>query len=193
MAQGLKGGAAAAEIAFTAAQLAAGPAPVLHEAFVAALARSGQLAMALSALEDFVDSLPLPPRRHVGPLPGAFSAAADVGAEAELAAALAPAPAAATGEGSPSAEGQPPSSSIGGGSAGRHGRGSSAAAGRDPAGAAQAASEVAAAAEAAGDAGTARAVIDVLLQVWCPLAASRVTGVCMQMTCKPMSVEKCGR
>lgn len=41
--QGLKGGATAAEIAFTAAQLAAGPAPALHEAFICALARSGEL------------------------------------------------------------------------------------------------------------------------------------------------------
>lgn len=41
--QGMKGGAAAAEIAFTAAQLAAGPAPPLHEAFISALARAGQL------------------------------------------------------------------------------------------------------------------------------------------------------
>ena len=39
----MKGGAAAAEVAFTAAQLAAGPAPQLHTAFVSALARCGEL------------------------------------------------------------------------------------------------------------------------------------------------------
>jgi hypothetical protein len=42
-AQGMKGGAAAAEVAFTAAQLAAGTAPQLHTAFVSALARCGEL------------------------------------------------------------------------------------------------------------------------------------------------------
>jgi hypothetical protein len=42
-AQGMKGGAPAAEVAFTAAQLAAGTAPQLHTAFVSALARCREL------------------------------------------------------------------------------------------------------------------------------------------------------
>lgn len=39
----MKGGAAAAEVAFTAAQIQWGPAPLLHEAYVAALAKASAI------------------------------------------------------------------------------------------------------------------------------------------------------
>ena len=204
----MKGGAAAAEIAFTAAQLAAGPAPVLHEAFIGvsgdksprvaqselaqndmllemicqdetqfacpvsferlhpihvkqcndvevailhfaklqALARCGQLAMALSALEDFVEGLPPPPAPK-GPLPGAFAELARLDAA--------------------------PAAGAAGGVRGAGDDRGAAHARRGVRAASMAASEVAAAAEAAGDAGSARAVIDLLLQV---PASHRQTG-----------------
>jgi hypothetical protein len=50
----MKGGATAAEIAFTAAQLAAGTAPPLYTAYVSALARCGELSQVRRPLSNCV-------------------------------------------------------------------------------------------------------------------------------------------